>query len=193
MLDKREQKKQTILDVAQKIFSHFGLNKTTMNEIAKATRMGKATLYYYFSSKEQVFNEVIKRESKMLTDKLNASIEEITDPKEKLKIYIITRINSLSTLANTYKALTDEYLEHYSSIKKFRQDFSDLENKIIAGILKEGVDQNIFSKMNIKEIAKVLGLTLRGIEFLIITDEKDEFSNERLNLMMGILLNGICK
>ncbi len=193
MLDKREQKKQTILDVAQKIFSHFGLNKTTMNEIAKATRMGKATLYYYFSSKEQVFNEVIKRESKMLTDKLNTAIEEINDPKEKLKIYIITRINSLSTLVNTYKALTDEYLEHYSSIKKFKQDFSDFENKIIAGILKEGVDQNIFSKMNIKEIAKVLGLTLRGIEFLIITDEKDEFSNERLNLMMGLLLNGICK
>ncbi|HDR50317.1 MAG TPA: TetR/AcrR family transcriptional regulator, partial [Mariniphaga anaerophila] len=58
MQDKREQKKQTILEVAQHFFLRFGLNKTTMDEIAKAARMGKATLYHYFRDKEQIFYEV---------------------------------------------------------------------------------------------------------------------------------------
>ncbi len=189
----REQKKQIILDVAQKTFSRFGLYKTTMDKIARATLMGRATLYNYFSNKEHVFAEVIKRESMMLIDKFNSSIEEINDPKEKLRIYIATRINSLDILANTYGTITDEYLEHYSIIKKNRQDFFDLENKIIARILKEGEEQNVFSKMNINGIAKVLGLTLQGLEFFIITEERNEFSDEQSNLIIGVLLNGICK
>ncbi len=189
----REQKKQIILDVAQKTFSRFGLYKTTIDKIARATLMSRATLYNYFNNKEHIFAEVIKRESMMLTDKLNSAIEEINDPKEKLRIYIATRINSLDILANTYGTITDEYLEHYSNINKNRQDFFDLENKIISRILKEGEEQNVFSKMNINGIAKVLSLTLQGLEFFIITEERNEFSDEQLNLIIGVLINGICK
>jgi AcrR family transcriptional regulator len=164
-----------------------------MNEIAKATRIGKATLYHYFVSKEHIFTEVIRKESQILKNRLNTVIKEANNPKEQIRVYIITRINYLNNLSNIYSALTDKYLEHYSSIKKFRQDFYDGENKILAKILQAGVDQNVFYEIEIDEIAKLLSLTLRGLEFLIIAEGKDEFSDKRLNLMTEVLLNGICK
>jgi|AntAceMinimDraft_9_1070365.scaffolds.fasta_scaffold40404_1 AcrR family transcriptional regulator len=190
---KYQDKKKLIIAVAEKFFSRFGLNKTTMNEIAKATRIGKATLYHYFVSKEHIFTEVIRKESQILKNRLNTVIKEANNPKEQIRVYIITRINYLNNLSNIYSALTDKYLEHYSSIKKFRQDFYDGENKILAKILQAGVDQNVFYEIEIDEIAKLLSLTLRGLEFLIIAEGKDEFSDKRLNLMTEVLLNGICK
>ena len=56
---KADEKKRIITKVAQKIFSKYGLIKTTVDEIAKAARMGKASLYHYFKSKEDIFKEVV--------------------------------------------------------------------------------------------------------------------------------------
>lgn len=192
-MNKREQKKQTILDVAQKIFSRFGLNKTTMDEIAKATRIGKATLYHYFSSKEQIFSEVIDKESQILISKLKEAVENANSPQEKIRAYIITRVNYLNTLANTYSALTDDYLEHYTSVIKFRKEFSKHEIQTLESVLRSGVDQKVFSVMKIYDVAKVMGVVLRGLEFALLSEEKSEISNDDINLMTDIMLYGICK
>jgi len=192
-MSKREQKRQTILDMARKIFSRFGLNKTTMDEIAKATRMGKATLYHYFSSKEQIFAEVIKEESRILKDKLNDALENAKTPQEKLRAYIITRIKYLNVLANTYSALSDDYLEHYSSVKKFRQEFSENELQTLAALLRYGVDKKVFSVMKINDVANVMVMALRGLEFALLTSEESEVSDDDINLLTDIMLYGICK
>ena len=192
-MSKREQKRQTILDMARKIFSRFGLNKTTMDEIAKATRMGKATLYHYFSSKEQIFAEVIKEESRILKDKLNDALENAKTPQEKLRSYIITRIKYLNVLANTYSALSDDYLEHYSSVKKFRQEFSENELQTLTALLRYGVDKKVFSVMKINDVANVMVMALRGLEFALFTSEESEVSDDDINLLTDIMLYGICK
>ena len=192
-MSKREQKRQTILDMARKIFSRFGLNKTTMDEIAKATRMGKATLYHYFSSKEQIFAEVIKEESRILKDKLDDALENAKTPQEKLRAYIITRIKYLNVLANTYSALSDDYLEHYSSVKKFRQEFSENELQTLAALLRYGVDKKVFSVMKINDVANVMVMALRGLEFALLTSEESEVSDDDINLLTDIMLYGICK
>ena len=193
IMSKREQKRQTILDMAQKIFSRFGLNKTTMDEIAKAARMGKATLYHYFNSKEQIFAEVIKEESRILKDKLNDALESAKTPQEKIRAYIITRIKYLNILANTYSALSDDYLEHYSSVKKFRQEFSDNELQTLMALLRYGVDKKVFSVMKINDVANVMVMALRGLEFALLTSEESEISDGDINLLTDIMLYGICK
>jgi len=54
--------REEILEEAQKLFRQFGLKKTTMEDIAKAMGKGKSTLYYYFCSKEDIFDAVILKE-----------------------------------------------------------------------------------------------------------------------------------
>jgi len=193
MNNKRENKKEQILAVAQKFFSRFGLKKTTMDEIAKAASMGKATLYHYFSSKEQVFAEVIRKESRILRNKLNEAIDIADDPKEKIRAYITTRMNYLNSLSNTYTALTDEYLKHYSFVEKFRQDFNDCEIQMLSSVLRYGVDKKIFSVMNINSIARIIGIALRGLEFPLLTEGKSKNFEDDIDLMVDTVLYGICK
>ena len=190
---KYQDKKKLIILIAEKYFSRFGLKKTTMDEIAKTAHIGKATLYHYFASKESIFAEIIKKKSQILKNRLNKAIKKTNDPKEQIRVYIIIRINYLNTLPNICSALTDQYFEQFPSIKKYKQDFYDLENGILTNILQTGVNQNIFCKMQIDKIVKMLSLTLQGLEYSIINEGKDKFSDEHLNLMTKVLLNGICK
>jgi AcrR family transcriptional regulator len=50
MINKEEFRRKVIV-TAGKIFSRYGFKKTTMDEIAKALKMGKSSIYYYFESK----------------------------------------------------------------------------------------------------------------------------------------------
>jgi len=193
MNNKRKYKKEQILIVAKKFFTRFGLKKTTMDEIAKATRMGKATLYHYFRSKEQVFAEVIQRESQILEEKLNEAIEAANNPKEKVRAYITTRINYINSLSNTYLALTGKYLDHYSLVKEFKKEFNEYEIRKLSSILNNGVEKNVFSTMNVKNVARMIGIALQGLELFQIVEEKLENFEGDVKLMTDILLQGICK
>jgi len=193
MMNKREQKKQTILEVARKIFSRFGLNKTTMDEIAKAARMGKATLYHYFRDKEQLFYEVIREEAKTMQNAIDDAIKEISNPKERLRIYINVRLEYLNKLVITYSALRDEYLEHLSSVKKFRADFNDYETRMLTSIFRDGVDKKTFAIMNIADMIKIFTTVLRGMELYMITDSGVKIDKHEIDLITDTMLYGICK
>ena len=57
-LEERELRKERILTGALEVFKTRGLENATMEEIAEKSGFGKATLYYYFQSKEEVFSEI---------------------------------------------------------------------------------------------------------------------------------------
>ena len=56
------EKTQNILSAARRRFAHYGFSKVTMDEIAGDVEMGKASLYYYFPTKEDLFKAVVIQE-----------------------------------------------------------------------------------------------------------------------------------
>ena len=60
-MEERNLRKQRIIDGALKVFNDVGIEKTTMDEIAIESGFGKATLYYYFTSKDEVFVEIMEQ------------------------------------------------------------------------------------------------------------------------------------
>ena len=59
-LEERKMRQERILSGALEVFKAKGLEGATMDEIATESGFGKATLYYYFHSKEEVFAEILK-------------------------------------------------------------------------------------------------------------------------------------
>ncbi|NOY06099.1 MAG: TetR/AcrR family transcriptional regulator [Chlorobi bacterium] len=55
----RLQHRKDILAAARKVFALRGFKDATIDEIAERAEFGKATLYHYFSTKEEMFQEVI--------------------------------------------------------------------------------------------------------------------------------------
>ena len=59
MRKKTEERRQAILDAAEQIFQQVGFDRASMAQICSEVGFSKATLYSYFSSKEELFFEVM--------------------------------------------------------------------------------------------------------------------------------------
>ena len=186
-----EEKRERILTVAEEFFAHFGINKTTMDDIAKKVRMGKSTLYYYFKSKTHIFDAVIKRESLALRNELLKAISNAKTPQDKLSAYIITRIKYLKRLINYYTALTAEYLNHYSFIEKARMDFTKFEIETISEILLDGQKQEVFQVDDIASTSEVIVIAMKGLEVPLIMKEETKDIEDATIQMLNILFKGI--
>jgi len=55
-------KEELILNAAQRRFASYGYSKVTMDEIAEDVGMAKASLYYYFPTKEVIFRSIVLHE-----------------------------------------------------------------------------------------------------------------------------------
>ena len=82
-IEEREQRKSKIIDGALKVFKAQGIEKTTMDEIALESGFGKATLYYYFASKDEVFIAIMETGWKQLWEGIESLIVDNKNPKEK--------------------------------------------------------------------------------------------------------------
>ena len=80
---KEEQLREEVVNTAQKLFKQYGLQKTTMEDIAKSMGRGKSTLYYYYKSKEEIFEAVIMQEIDEVFERIDVR-KKITD-KDKNK------------------------------------------------------------------------------------------------------------
>ena len=82
-IEQRELRKQSILDGALKVFKTYGIEKTTMDEIAVESGFGKATLYYYFASKDEVFIAIMEDGWKSLWEGIESLIIKDINPRKK--------------------------------------------------------------------------------------------------------------
>ena len=188
-----DEKRERILKVAEIDFARFGIKKTTMDEIAKKARMGKSTLYYYFKSKEELFAEVIRKDSQLFKLKLSEAMLDSMTPQEKMKSYVQTRMKHLRELKNYYTTLTDEYIEHYVFVEKTRKDFNDYELTILTKLLAEGIIQNIFEVDEIEITARNLAICLKGLEYPLLSQNGNSGFEKVVDQFLNILFKGIEK
>lgn len=189
----KEDVKKLIIDIAQKTFSHFGFKKTTVDDIAQAARKGKSSIYYYFNSKEEIFEAVVEKEATTLITGILNEVDTTDDPKEKIKKYILTRMTGIKNLGNFYNALKNDYLSSFESVEKLRIKYDNEEHNLIKNMLQEGIEKNVFKIKNTDKTAKAIVTAMKGLEIpLIISDNEHEVEN-RLDDLLDILYYGICK
>lgn len=192
MLDK-EEVKEAIITVARHIFSRFGFRKTTMDEIAMASRKGKSSIYYYFTSKEEIFQAVVEKEAELLNAELINAIAEVEDPREKLKVYVMVRMKTINKLANFYNAIKDEYLSHLDFINQIRIKYDKDEIQMVENILEEGVKNNEFQIENTALAAIAIVTALKGMEIPMFWENEEHNLQKRLDDLINILFYGVIK
>jgi AcrR family transcriptional regulator len=164
--------KQLIIDSATQYFSKYGFYKTTMGEIAKHIHKAKGALYYYFKSKEELFNEVLKQELnhvKMELSKISGSNE---DSLTILKKYILTRLKLLSTAVNYHETLKADFFEKYDFVKDVRDDFAEFEHTQLTNIMLKGKKEGYLDVKNIETNVNITMMLLNSVEFPLFLQNK---------------------
>ncbi len=96
-IKEKERRKNRVYEVATKTLWQKGYDKTSIRDIAKATEMTTAGLYYYFKSKEELLFQILKDHM----DDMIQGIEEIPvdsmSPLELIEAYIKYQVNTYCT------------------------------------------------------------------------------------------------
>ncbi len=78
----REARVALILDAALRVLTSRGLHDGTMEEIAEEAELGKATLYYYFPSKETILSALVEMTIERHFDGIRENAQQATSPLE---------------------------------------------------------------------------------------------------------------
>lgn len=190
---KKESNRESILKIAQEIFSKYGYRKTTLDDIANAVRKGKSSLYYYFKSKEDLFQAVIMKEVEVLAKELDKVVNRNTDPVDKLRDYLLTKINTFRNLANFYNALEND-VTAIGFIEEIKSRYEQDEIRMIKRILIEGVRKNEFEIYDFNLAAIGITMAIKGLEMPLSAGIYGNMNLERsVDVILKILCYGIMK
>ena len=192
MVNKEEVKRKIIISAGQ-IFRRYGFKKTSMDEIAKALSMGKSSVYYYFDSKEDIFEAVVLSEANTLRSELTKAIKAVESPIDKLKSYVFVRMKSFEKLSNYYNAIFDKNLNHFEFIETIREKYDREELAILRLILYDGARKNVFNVKNSEYTAIAIQTALKGLEVPLFWKKREDNIENRLNAILDVLFFGIVK
>jgi AcrR family transcriptional regulator len=192
MVDKEEYRRRIIL-TASRIFGHYGFRKTTMDEISHALNKGKSSIYYYFASKEDIFEAVVLYEANQLRRQLTTAIKEVESPKEKLRNYIFVRMKAFAKLSNYYNAVFDKNLDHYEFIEKIRSRYDREELAILRLLLYVGNSRGVFEVRESEYTAMAIQTMIKGMEVPLFWRRREIDINSRLEAILNLIFEGILK
>jgi AcrR family transcriptional regulator len=193
MIKDNDEIRDHIILAAGTIFSHFGFKKATMEEIASATRKGKSSIYYYFKSKEEIFQAVVEKEAEELRGELMEEISKYDDPMEQLRGYILVRMRKLKKVTNFYDALKSDYLSHLEFINKIRKRFDEDEIHIVTQILQTGINNGKFDVESPELSAVAIVTAMKGLEIPLFIQKSQGNLEIRLDSLIKFLFYGLVK
>lgn len=194
-----EMVKAEILSVAGGLIQQFGIQKVTMQDIAKAAGKGKSTLYYYFKSKEEILNAVLDKEMKDFYLQFETAMEKESTFEEKLRTYIITKIKTVESKVKDYAFLIendDHYFDFNNYFKKMRFLYDNKELRLITSLFQHGLETGVIDEKNLSEenkklTAEIFLTCIRGLEMEVFIHKKIKNFNEKVDIMINLLLNGL--
>jgi len=185
--------KDSILRVANQLFSRFGFQKTSMDEIAKVARKAKGSLYYHFTSKEDLFREVVSIEMTRLKSQLSTIVcNPDLKASDKIKQYLITRMEILNSAANYHETLKADFFEHFHFIDDLRTDLDTWEKENLKKIILQGVHTGEFTLVaEINILLDMFLMILKGLEIPFFLQNKYEEYSPYFDRLINILNKGL--
>lgn len=153
-----------LVDVARQLFAKKGVEDTTMNDIAVASRKGRRTLYTYFKSKEQIYMAVVESELEMLSDRLKEAAGKTMSSDKKILELIMTHLDTIKMVVYRNGTLRASFFRDIWRVEAVRKHFDQNEIVLFRRILEEGKMQGYFDIDNVDITADILHYCIKGIE-----------------------------
>ena len=184
-LEEREMRKQRILTGALDVFKSKGLEGATMDEIANQSGFGKATLYYYFKSKEDVFSAILEEGWINIWESLEPIIADQKSPRKAFVNLLI----KIAEIAQERPGLFEFLFNAPKTIKLEKQPWKEYQHRlygVIQGLLEDGVKAGEFPKINPELMFKALGGLFMGLIFM--GDKKEPVSEKDVEKLLNQLI-----
>ena len=92
------------------VFAHQGPTNTTMDDVARASGLGRRTIYTYFKTREDLYHEVIRNEVELILKELSRVANMKISPEKKIARFMGTHMKAIENLIRKDRLLRMEFL-----------------------------------------------------------------------------------
>lgn len=144
-----EARHSQIIEAGTRLFEKKGYHATTIREIVKESGLGIGSIYQYVKNKEEILFLILVYILRQYEYRLSASIANCANPREQL-------ISAIKTYYHIVNEESDKVLLAYRETKSLNEDHRKhimelelLTNNIFKKIIEQGIEENIFRKVNV--------------------------------------------
>lgn len=197
-----ESPKAEILEAALREFSLHGKQGARMQTIADDAGVNKALLHYYFSSKENLYHEVLQRTLDRALFNVGSSFDEQLSPKQQIENLISSYFRffcetpELPRLMMWEVTANPEIMTQMFSATIQKSEYPLPE--MLEQVLTQGVKQKMFREVDPKQfIVSLLGtiafyfIAKPVIIHVLSIDNEVKFLHQRETHIKKILLSGL--
>ena len=153
-LMKAVNKHAKIITAATKVFAKKGFFNARISDIAKEAKVADGTIYLYFNNKIDILLSVFEEEIGAIIIQTRKLLEAEPDPRKKLEIFVFKHLTTMKKNKNLAEVIQIELRQTTKLIKEYRNTKFIEYIDIIAEIIEQGQEQNIFRKDIVPGITK---------------------------------------
>jgi len=191
MPNKMSNTKKMLIEVARQLFAASGKKEVTMNDIAEASKKGRRTLYTYFNNKEDIYKAVIDKELDSILEKLTIVSAQNTEPDVKLTNHILAHLDAVKDVVNRNGSLRADFFHDIYEVERKRRKIDVLEIALIRSIIAEGIEKNIFNRMDPDLSSIIIFYSIKGLEVPYIRQNISSQFEKNKNSIVEFVFMGI--
>ncbi len=162
--EERGSARDRFLSTALDLFAERNFASVTIKDIAKALGINTALIYYYFDSKTDLFQATIEYAVAGAFENVRALADRSASPPDVLSAWLENHINKYADIHRFVKIALDFKGAHEGNpqIAKTIESFYDEERALLSKIIRQGVEQGLFSPVDPKRMAQFISTYLDG-------------------------------
>lgn len=169
-----DKKRELILEKALLRFSHFGIQKTTMNEVADDLSMSKPSVYYYFPDKTSLVVAVVERILAEYQERLQAVLKNAKDLKEAIFSMLGLRREFFQKYFMLHLADNQDV---YLAKQEFKNSISHIRNNeidLITQVFQKGIALKEIKSNDARHTAELFIDMLAGINICVLARQEKQ-------------------
>jgi AcrR family transcriptional regulator len=191
--DSSEIRRNQILDAATTVFVRQGFQHARMDDIVEESGLSKGTLYWYFKSKEDIINAILRR---LFTGEL-ANLESLLEAErtvsERLVLLTSDRVNGMKRMSRLVPIIFEFYAVavHQQWVQQFIGEYFQQFRKLLEDLIQQGIDRGEFRPVNATEAAISLASMYEGLTIHWLMDPQTMQWDILSESSIPLLLDGL--
>ncbi len=181
----------SILQAAETLFQKWGVNKTTMEDIAREAGRGRGTVYHHFKSREDVLEAVAEAKAVRMAGDVMKEMAAKDTAREKLHVLMHATFRELRRDMALCQIIRGACRIDKSLSERIQKKFDAIDLGIIEPVLRLGIERREFKFIhpgNIDVAARAIAAVKKGLATTLFIEDNDK---PVVDFVMTILSEGL--
>ena len=166
--------KRKIFETSMKLFAEKGYDATSIEEITATVGVAKGTLYYHFSSKEEIFQFLVEEGVKLLKNSISIKTDKLTNSLDKIKAIVLIELKVLVKY-ESFMTIILSQIWGTSQRSKMCRDYVFEYIQMIEEIVEDGIKKGELQEGNPNVIASgIFGFVCSSLIYKLRREENIE-------------------